>query len=85
MSTATMDQWKIVHSKWQGVQRIERKAGTRFILRRKGCLHCSADWIGYNKAFAMHPGIFQWVKRLRNSIVLVVSLLAAIMKNLVAL
>ena len=50
MSTATMDQWKIVHSKWQGVQRIERKAGTRFILGRKGCLHWSADWIRYNKS-----------------------------------
>jgi len=33
----------------------------------------------------MHPGIFQWVKRLRDGIVLVVSLLAAIVKDLVAL
>jgi len=33
----------------------------------------------------MHPGIFQWVKQLRNGIVLVVSLLAAIVKDLVAL
>jgi len=33
----------------------------------------------------MHPGIFQWVKRLRNGIVLVVSLLAAVMKDPVAL
>ena len=37
------------------------------------------------KALAMHPGIFQWVKRLRDGIVLVVSLLAAIVKDLVAL
>ena len=28
-----------------------RKIGTWFILRRKGCLCCSADWIGYNKSF----------------------------------
>jgi len=34
---------------------------------------------------AMHPGIFQWVKRLRDGIVLVVSLLAAIVMDLVAL
>ena len=33
----------------------------------------------------MHPGIFQRVERLRDGIVLVVSLLAAIMKDLVAL
>jgi len=33
----------------------------------------------------MHPGIFQWVKRLRDGIVLVVSLLAVIVKDLVAL
>ena len=33
----------------------------------------------------MHPGIFQWVKQLRDGIVLVVSLLAAIVKDLVAL
>jgi len=26
MSTATVDQWKIVLWKWQGVQRIERNA-----------------------------------------------------------
>jgi len=32
----------------------------------------------------MHPGIFQWVKQLCDGIVLVVSLLAAIMKDLVA-
>jgi len=50
MSTATVDQWKIVRWKWQGVQRIEGKAGNRFILGRKGCLRCSADWIGYNKS-----------------------------------
>jgi len=37
------------------------------------------------KAFAMHPGTFQWVKRLRDGIVLVVSLLTAIVKDLVAL
>ena len=37
---------EIVRWKWQGVQRIERKADTRFILGRKGCLRCSADWIG---------------------------------------
>ena len=29
----------------------------------------------------MHPGIFQWVKRLHDGIVLVVSLLAAIVKG----
>ena len=51
MSTTTVDQWKIVRWKWQGVQRIEGKAGIRFILGRKGCLRCSADWIGYNKSF----------------------------------
>ena len=33
----------------------------------------------------MHPGIFQLVKQLRDGIVLVVSLLAAIVKDLVAL
>ena len=33
----------------------------------------------------MHPGIFQSLKQLRDGIVLVVSLLAAIMKDLVAL
>jgi len=33
----------------------------------------------------MHSGIFQWVKQLRDGIVLVVSLLAAVMKDLVAL
>jgi len=48
MSTATVDQWKIVRWKWQGVQKIE---GTRFILGRKGCLCCSADRIGYNKSY----------------------------------
>jgi len=51
MSTATVDQWKIVRWKRQGVQRIEGKAGTRFILGRKGCYRCSADWIGYNKSY----------------------------------
>jgi len=57
MLTATLDQQKIVRWKWQGVQTIEGKVGT-FVLGRKGCLRCSADWIGYNKAFAMHPDIF---------------------------
>ena len=33
----------------------------------------------------MHPGIFQWVKQLRDGNVLVVSLLTAVMKDLVAL
>jgi len=33
----------------------------------------------------MHPGIVQWVKRLRGGIVLVVSLLAVMVKDLVAL
>ena len=44
---------EIVRWKWQGVQRIEGKTGTRLILGRKGCLdlRCSADWIGYNKSF----------------------------------
>ena len=37
---------QIVRWKWQGIQRIEGKAGTRFILGRKRCLRCSADWIG---------------------------------------
>ena len=41
---------QIVRWKWQGVQRIEGKAGIRFILGRKGCLRGSADWIGYNKS-----------------------------------
>jgi len=50
MSTATVDQWKIVRWKWQGVQRIEGKADTRFILGRKGCLRCSDDWIDYSKS-----------------------------------
>ena len=45
------DQWEIVHWKWQGVQSIEGRVGTRFIFGRKGCLYCSADWIGDNKAF----------------------------------
>jgi len=58
MSTATVDQWKIVRWKWQRVQRIEGKAGTRFILRRKGCLHCSADWIGYNESFCFASWYF---------------------------
>ena len=51
MSTAMVDQWKIVRWKWQGVQRIEGIAGTRLILARKGCLRWFADWIGYNKSF----------------------------------
>ena len=45
---------KLVCWKWQGVQRIiEGKVhvGTWFILGRKGCLHCSAKWIGYNSSF----------------------------------
>ena len=51
MSTATLDHWKIVHWKWQRVQRIEQKVGTRSILGREGYLHCSADLIGSNKSF----------------------------------
>ena len=51
MSTATVDQWKIVCWKWQGVQRIEGKVGTSYIFGRKGCLCYSANWIGYNKSF----------------------------------
>ena len=59
MSTATVDQRKIVRWKWQGVQRIGGKAGTRFILGRKGCLRCSADCgIGYNKSFCYAPWYF---------------------------
>jgi len=53
-----------------------------------GCLCCSADWIDYNKSFysaCLLSGIFQWVKGLHNSIILVVSLLVAIMKDQVAL
>jgi len=74
--------------KWQGVKRLEVKAGTNFIFwncERKVCLHCSADWIDYNKSFCYASGVFQWVKGLHNDIVLVVSLLVAIMKDLVAL
>ena len=76
MSTATMDQWKIVCWKCQGVQRLERKAGTSAIFGRKGCLHYSADWIDYNKSFcySLHDGI-----------VLVVSLLTAITSDLVVM
>ena len=51
MSTATVDQWKTVRWKWQGLQRIEGKVGTRFIVGEKGYLRCSAEWIDYNKSF----------------------------------
>ena len=82
MSTATVDQWKIVRGKWQGVQRIEGKAGTRFILGSKGCLRCSADWIGYNKSFCYASWYFSMGQTTTRRIVLVVSLLAAIVKVL---
>jgi len=41
-------------------ERIEGNAGTRFILRRKGCLRCSADWVGYNKRQGRDDSIKQF-------------------------
>ena len=76
---------QIVRWKWQGVQRIKGKAGTWFILGRKVCLCCSADWIGYNKSFCCASWYFSMGQTTTQRHCLVVSLLAAIMKDLVAL
>ena len=61
---------------------IEYKEKEVLVLFAGGCFHCFADWIDYNKGFCYASGIFHWVKGLHDSIVLVVSLLAAIMRDM---